>query len=97
LPTSRRLVVFSLEDPEPLLLGEEPVWRDGSLAGRITSAAYGHTLGRSVGLGWVNHFAPADDAFLTSGRYEIEIAGDRFAARLHLEPPYHPAGDRLRS
>ena len=39
--------------PEPLLYHDEPVWRDGPV-GRITSGAYGHTLGRAVGLGYVS-------------------------------------------
>ena len=37
-PLSRRLLVFTLEDPAPLLYHDEPIWRDGALAGRITSA-----------------------------------------------------------
>ena len=53
-PLGRRLVMFTLADPEPLLLGDEPIWRDGVLVGRITSGAYGHTLGRSVGMGYVH-------------------------------------------
>src|SRR6185369_394190 len=52
-PLARRLVAFTLDDPEPLLLGDEPIYRDGALVGRITSGAYGHTLGRSVGMGYV--------------------------------------------
>jgi 4-methylaminobutanoate oxidase (formaldehyde-forming) len=95
-PVTRRLVGFALEDAEPLLLGEEPVWRDGVLVGRISSGAYGHTLGRSVGLGWVERSEGVDSAFLESGRFEVEIAGDRFAARLRLEPFYDPVGRRLR-
>ena len=43
--------MFVLDDPEPLLYHDEPIWRDGALVGRITSGAYGHTLGRAVGLG----------------------------------------------
>src|SRR5207247_2051765 len=54
---ARRLVMFTLADPQPLLLGDEPIYRDGVLVGRITSGAYGHTLGRPVGMGFV---APAD-------------------------------------
>ena len=35
-PLSRRLLVFTLEDPEPLLYHDEPIWRDGALVGSIT-------------------------------------------------------------
>jgi 4-methylaminobutanoate oxidase (formaldehyde-forming) len=96
-PLGRRLLSFTLEDPEPMLLGDEPIWRDGVLVGRITSGAYGHTLGRSVGLGYVTHAAGVDPAFLASGHWELEIATERFAARATLEPPYDPTSVRVRA
>jgi 4-methylaminobutanoate oxidase (formaldehyde-forming) len=95
-PLRRRLVVVTLEDPEPLLYHDEPIWRDGALVGRITSGAYGHTLGRSVGLGYVTDPGGVSDAFIASGRWQIEIAGDRVAARAQLTPPYDPKSLRVR-
>jgi 4-methylaminobutanoate oxidase (formaldehyde-forming) len=95
-PLPRRLVMFTLDDPEPLLLGDEPIWRDGVLVGRITSGAYGHTLGRSVGMGYVANPDGVDAAFLRAGRWELEIATERFAASARLEPPYDPASVRVR-
>jgi 4-methylaminobutanoate oxidase (formaldehyde-forming) len=93
---ARRLVMFTLDDPEPLLLGDEPIYRDGVLVGRITSGAYGHTLGRSVGMGYVAHADGVDAAFVCGGRWELEIALERFAATAHLEPPYDPKSARVR-
>jgi heterotetrameric sarcosine oxidase gamma subunit len=96
-PPARRLVVFVLDDPEPLLYHDEPVWRDGALVGRIASGAYGHTLGRSVGLGWVANPDGVTEAFVTSGRWEIEIACERRRARAQLAPPYDPKSLRVRA
>jgi 4-methylaminobutanoate oxidase (formaldehyde-forming) len=96
-PLGRRLVVFALDEPEPLLLGDEPIWRDGELVGRITSGAYGHTLGRSVGLGYVAHPGGVDAAFVRTGRWELEIATERFSARAALEPLYDPTSARVRT
>jgi len=93
---ARRLVMFTLNDPDPLLLGDEPIWRDDVLVGRITSGAYGHTLGRSIGMGYVRHPAGVDAALVRSGRWELEIASERFAARAQLEPPYDPKSLRVR-
>jgi 4-methylaminobutanoate oxidase (formaldehyde-forming) len=95
-PLARRLVLFTLDDPEPLLLGDEPIWRDGALVGRITSAAYGHTLGRSVGMGYVTHPGGVDAALVRAGRWELEIATERFPAMARLEPPYDPTSARVR-
>ena len=95
-PLTRRLLVFVLDDPEPLLYHDEPIWRDGALVGRIASGAYGHTLGRSVGLGWVAHPEGVTEAFVTSGRWEIEIACERRRARAQQAPLYDPKSLRVR-
>jgi 4-methylaminobutanoate oxidase (formaldehyde-forming) len=96
-PLARRLVAFTLDDPEPLLLGDEPIYRDGALVGRITSGAYGHTLGRSVGMGYVAHPDGVDAAFVRTGRWELEIATERLPASAQLEPPYDPTSARVRA
>lgn len=93
----RRLAAFTLEDPTPLLYHNEPIWRDGVMVGHITSGMFGHTFGRAIGLGYVGHEEGADAAFIASGRYEIEIACERFAAQVTLKPPYDPTGARVRS
>ena len=95
-PLQRRLVVFTLEDAEPLLYHDEPIWRDGELVGRITSGAYGHTLGRAVGMGYVAHPDGVGDAFVESGQWELEIACERHSARAGLTPPYDPKSLRVR-
>ena len=94
---AKRLVQFALEDPEPLLYHNEPVWRDGERVGYITSAMYGYTLGRAVGLGYVNHALGVDAAFVNEGAYEIEIAGDRYPARASLRPLYDPKAERMKA
>ena len=96
-PPTKRLLVFTLDDPEPLLFGNEPVWRDGALVGRTTSGAYGHTLGRAVGLGYVHHAAGLDEAYVMRGRWELEVAGARIGSTVHLRAPYDPASARPRA
>ena len=93
----QRLAVFTLDDPEPLLLGDEPIYRDGKLAGRTTSGAFGHTVGRSVGMGYVENEEGVDGAYVRSGSYEIEIGAERFPAAASLRAPYDPKGERVRS
>ena len=96
LGVKKRLVQFLLQDPEPLLYHHEPIYRDGSIVGYIASGAYGHSLGASVGLGYVNHESGVSRDFVESGCYEIEVAGRRFPARASLKPLYDPQGARLR-
>jgi 4-methylaminobutanoate oxidase (formaldehyde-forming) len=96
-PLRRRLAVFVLDDPEPLLYHDEPIWRDGTLVGRISSGAYGHTIGRAIGLGYVANAEGVSDRFVETGRWEIEIACERVRARAQVAPPYDPKSLRVRS
>ncbi|MGE0702794.1 MAG: FAD-dependent oxidoreductase [Vicinamibacterales bacterium] len=93
----KRLVQFVLEDPSPLLYHNEPIWRDDAIVGYVRSGMYGHTLGAAVGLGYVARDALVDDRYVMAGRYEIEIAGTRYAARPSLAPLYDPGNERIRS
>jgi 4-methylaminobutanoate oxidase (formaldehyde-forming) len=93
----RRLVGFLLEDPEPLLYGSEPIYRNGERVGYLGSGGYGHTLGAAVGLGHVENAQGVTSGFVESGHYEIEVAGVRYPARASLRPFYDPAGKRVRS
>ena len=96
LGVKKRLVQFALEDPEPLLYHSEPIYRDGEMVGYLTSGNYGHTLGRAIGLGYVRHPDGVDAQFVKAGRYEIEIACERFPAAASLRPLYDPGNLRIR-
>ncbi|RWN89665.1 MAG: FAD-dependent oxidoreductase [Mesorhizobium sp.] len=92
---NRRLVQFRLKDPEPLLFHNEAILRDGKIVGPITSGNYGHHLGGAVGLGYVPCEGESEADVLAS-TYEIEIAGERFAAEASLKPMYDPKSERTR-
>ena len=93
----RRLVQFALSDPDAFAYHDEPVYRDGVLADRVSSAAYGHTLGHTVALGYVTAPEPGTPpSWYTAGAYEIEIAGQRVPADASLRPRYDPASQRPR-
>jgi sarcosine dehydrogenase len=96
-PLTRRLVTLVLDDPGALPLGDEPIVCDGRIAGAVTSAAYGHTLGRAVAMGYLRHPDGVDAALLDGAALELEIAGDRFKARGSLRAPYDPQGLRVKA
>ena len=95
-PQRRRLVYVLLADPEPLLYHGESVLRDGSIVGRVTSGAYGHTLGAAVGLVALEGAPDALDEIVAAGDVEVEIAGEQVPARISARPFYDPDGTRLR-
>jgi 4-methylaminobutanoate oxidase (formaldehyde-forming) len=91
-----RLVQFRLKDPEPLLFHNEAVVRDGQIVGTVTSGNYGHFLGGAIGLGYVP-CKGENEASVLSSSYDIEIAGERFAAEASLRPMYDPAAERVKA
>ena len=93
---TKRLVQFALEDPTPLLYHNEPIYRDGEILGYLTSANYGHHLGSAIGLGYLSHPDGVDADFVNEGRYEVEVACERVAARASLRPMYDPRNERIR-
>lgn len=94
---TRRLVQFVLQDPEPLLYHDEPIWRDGALVGRLTSGMYGHALGGAVGLGYVELGYAGAPADFVQGRFDIEVGNRTVPARASLRPFWDPSGARIRA
>jgi len=94
---TRRLVQFALEDPEPLLYHNEPIYRDGAAVGYLTSGNYGHHLGRAVGLGYVACEDGVSAEWIDAGSFEIEVACERFPARASLKPLYDPKAERAKA
>jgi 4-methylaminobutanoate oxidase (formaldehyde-forming) len=90
-----RLVQFLLEDPEPLLYGEEPVFHGGKPVGYLRSGAYGHTLGAAMGFGYVNNDEGVTADFVKGGGFEIQVAGERYPAAASLRPMYDPQNLRV--
>lgn len=94
----RRVVSLQVDAPHTNLWGNELILRNGEPVGFVTSAAFGHSIGRPVGLGIIsNRFGAADRAWIESGRYHIDLAGEQFAADVSLDPPYDPKGMRVRA
>jgi heterotetrameric sarcosine oxidase gamma subunit len=93
---TKRLLQFALDDPEPLLYHNEPIYRDGRLVGHTTSANYGHHLGRAVAMGYVRDEGGIDAAYVAAGKWEIDVGLRRFAARASLRPMYDPTSARMK-
>ncbi|MEP6656763.1 MAG: glycine cleavage T C-terminal barrel domain-containing protein, partial [Betaproteobacteria bacterium] len=83
------LEVHGVTDADPL--GNEPLFAGGALAGRATAGCYGHVLGKSLALAYV------DTAHAAVGsKMEIEILGERKNATVLGESPFDPENERLR-
>jgi len=93
-----RLVSFAVDASDADCLGDEPIWHDGKVVGWITSGAYGHTVKRSLALGYVPaSLATANSGFAgAASQFEIEIIGERRKAERLTAPAFDADGSRMR-
>jgi glycine cleavage system aminomethyltransferase T len=85
------LACMTLDDPDAVVMGKEPIWADGRVVSYVTSANYGYSIGRAIAYGYL----PAELANEGTA-VEIDYFGDRLAAFVAAEPLWDPAGERLR-
>ncbi|MDX2381495.1 MAG: FAD-dependent oxidoreductase, partial [Acidimicrobiia bacterium] len=95
-PYTSRLVQFMLEDPKPLLHGEEPILLDGEPVGYLRSGAYGHTLGAAMGFGYVENADGVTAELVNGGNFAIRVAGECHPAAASLRSMYDPKNLRVR-
>ncbi len=77
----------ALPKPDPIRDGE---WR---VVGWVTSGGYAHYVQASMAQGYVPAELASEGG---AGQFEVEIMGERRAARIALEPPFDPEGARMR-
>ncbi|NNK78370.1 MAG: FAD-dependent oxidoreductase [Litoreibacter sp.] len=71
--------------------GGEPVFLpDGTPVGRVSSGTYGYTVGKSLALGFLKGVAPGAEV-------DVMILGQPHRGVVLEEPPFDPAGQRLRA
>ena len=92
----KKLVIFTVDDPEPLIYHDEPIYRDGELISQNTHGAYGYMVGGSVGMCYLKNENGITNEWIKSGKYEIGINGKRYPIAVHLEAPYDPKGERAK-
>lgn len=92
----KRLVQFLLDDPAEVFYHHEPILRDGRIVGHLTSGNYGHTLGASVGLGYVRADEDITADWLEASRWQIDVGGRMIGATASLKALYDPSGARAR-
>ncbi|MDF1718497.1 MAG: FAD-dependent oxidoreductase [Antarcticimicrobium sp.] len=93
-PPRERLVLLALDEADVTAsnadaTGGEPIFRGGEGIGRVTSGAYGYSVGMSLALGYVKGAEPGDAV-------EVMVLGRPHRATILAEPPFDPAGARLR-
>jgi glycine cleavage system aminomethyltransferase T/glycine/D-amino acid oxidase-like deaminating enzyme len=87
----RRLACLTIDDPQAVVMGKEPVYDGERPAGYVTSAAYGYTIGKGIAYAWL----PSELA--VPGRsVDIGYFDRRVRAVVADEPLFDPSMTRLR-
>ncbi|MGC1506178.1 MAG: FAD-dependent oxidoreductase [Sulfitobacter sp.] len=93
-PARERLVMLALDGAQTQAsnadaTGGEPIFKDGVGIGRVTSGAYGYSVGQSLALGFVKNAVAGDVV-------DVMVLGRAHAATILAEPPFDPGGAKLR-
>ncbi|WP_122072423.1 FAD-dependent oxidoreductase [Pseudophaeobacter sp. EL27] len=94
-PAREQLVLLQLDEASVTAsnadaTGGEPIFKDGKGIGRVTSGAYGYTVGMSLALGFVKDAGPGDEV-------EIMVLGQPHRAKILPAPPFDADGSILRA
>jgi dimethylglycine dehydrogenase len=89
---TRRLITLTVDAKDADAIGDEPIWHGNSVVGWVTSGGYGHTVGQSIALGYVDKAV----AHEKSG-FAVELMGERRAAVRSDGALVDPQGARMRA
>ena len=89
---TQRLCCMTLNDPEAVVMGKEPIVDGDRVLGYVTSANYGHTVGRGIVYGYLPRG-------YTGVGTDIEVLyfGERLPATVTREPLYDPRGKKMKA
>ncbi|MDH3532126.1 MAG: glycine cleavage system protein T, partial [Gammaproteobacteria bacterium] len=87
-----RLVALEIEADQCDAWGYEPIWMGDEYVGYVTSGSYGHTVQKSLALGYVK--TPYLDG--SGDEFSVHLVDGRRPARILPEPPYDPRATKMR-
>ena len=86
---TRRLRCLTIDDGRSMVLGKEPVFRNGQVAGYVTNAAFGYTIRKPIAYAWLPKDVNEGDSVT------IEYFSRKITATVVSDPLYDPQGRRL--
>lgn len=92
----QRLVHFKVVDPSLHLIGHEPILQYEKVVGQVTSAAYSHTLGACVAMGYIRLDGRSPKEIISEGNFKIEYAAEAYTVEASLDPLFDPRGEHIR-
>ncbi|MBM4218291.1 MAG: aminomethyl transferase family protein [Gammaproteobacteria bacterium] len=88
---ARKLITLVVDADDADAIGDEPIWHGDQVVGWVTSGGYGHTVGKSIALGYVDKTVANE----TTG-FAVELIGERQPAVRSAGALVDPQGQRMR-
>jgi 4-methylaminobutanoate oxidase (formaldehyde-forming) len=92
----KKMMATFTASADVILNGRETIYRDGVRVGWLSSGGYGHTVGKSIGMGFVRNPAGVTADYVLSGHYELDVATLRVSCAVTLTPLYDPSNARVK-
>ncbi|WP_020592790.1 GcvT family protein [Kiloniella laminariae] len=92
----KRMVSLKLENPDAMMYHNEPIYKGDKIVGKVTSGMYSHTLGTTIGMGYVHNEDGVTADWISENDFAVEIACERFKTSLSLKPLYDPKAERVK-
>lgn len=92
----KKLVYLTLDADKPLW-GWEGVYRDGKSVGLLRRGEYSYVLGKPIGRAFITNpdNGVVDDAYISTGVYQIDVMGKLYPAKCHLRSPFDTKNQRV--
>jgi len=87
----RRLALLEIDAADADASMDDGIWLAGRRVGLVTSGAYGHHVGKSLALAYLDI-----DVIDAAPELSVFVVGEERVGRILREPPYDPSGARLR-
>ncbi|MAT88973.1 MAG: FAD-dependent oxidoreductase [Aestuariivita sp.] len=93
----KKIMTTFTTNGDAVLCGRETIYRNGERCGWLSSAGYGFTIGKSIGMGFVRSETSIDSDYVMIGKYKLEVAGKLVNAEVTLDPLYDPKSKKVKA
>jgi len=90
--TELTLVTLEVDADDADASGFEPIWADKRRVGFVTSGGYGHTVSKSLAMGYLDRESSA-----VGTEPQVHIVGEKRRCTVIATSPFDPSGQRMRT
>jgi 4-methylaminobutanoate oxidase (formaldehyde-forming) len=89
---SRKLTAIVFDDIKQVAMGNEPIFINNQVVGRIKSAGQGYTINKAIAYAYL----PIEHVNVGT-TLEVEMFGEKYKAQIASEPLFDPMGEKIKS